>query len=249
MNEFDPRGYLTLEKALEHFGQLKHADEWEAEKASSKREFQRSLFAADLSAEVLTDDGILHSLRSSIWGSVEAARIFETGRASISVGNEYFPDTAHGPVLIEQSSIDSLLDGESDDPSQSPEAISDGAPLAKGQEDAPAQSLPPHDEPDPQEPAKTPVPEGSEDEPAPPRKKPAELVHKRWVERAKELKELNPDIQTSAIALKLRREDLDLNKRNIESNDQDKIIVIRDAGTIRRVLTDRLKEWNVPPKS
>ncbi len=64
----------------------------------------------------------------------------------------------------------------------------EGAPLAKGQEDAPAQTLPPHDEPDPQEPAETPVPEGSEDEPAPRRKKPAEMMHKRWIERAKELK-------------------------------------------------------------
>ena len=49
----------------------------------------------------------------------------------------------------------------------------EGAPLAKGQEDAPTQTFPPHDEPDPQEPAETPVPEGSEDEPAPPREKPA----------------------------------------------------------------------------
>ncbi len=105
MNEFVPHGYLTLEKALEHFGQLKHADEWEAEKTSSKREFQQLLFDADLPAEVLTDDGYLHSLRSSIWGSVEAERIFETGRASISVGNEYFPNTVHGPVLIEQSRV------------------------------------------------------------------------------------------------------------------------------------------------
>jgi len=47
-----------------------------------------------------------------------------------------------------------------------------GTPLAKGQEDAPARTLPPHDEPDPQEPAETPVPEVPEDEPAPPRQKP-----------------------------------------------------------------------------
>ncbi len=119
MNDFVPRGYLTLEKALEHFGQLKHPDDWEAEKASSKRVFQQHLFTADLSADVLTDDGVLNSLRSSIWGSVEAERIFETGRASISVGNEYFPDTVHGPVLIEQSSIDALFDDDSDDPSPS----------------------------------------------------------------------------------------------------------------------------------
>ncbi len=115
MNEFVPRGYLTLEKALEHFGRLKHTDKWEAEKASSKQEFQQLLFAADLPAEVLTDDGNLHSLRSSIWGSVEAARISETGRASISVGDEYFPNTVHGRVLIEHSSIDALFDGDSDD--------------------------------------------------------------------------------------------------------------------------------------
>ncbi len=48
----------------------------------------------------------------------------------------------------------------------------EGTPLAKVPEDVRAQTLPPHDEPDPQEPAETPVPERSEDEPAPPRKKP-----------------------------------------------------------------------------
>ncbi len=119
MKKIVPRGYLTLEKALEHFGQLKHPDDWEAEKASSKQEFRQLLFDADLSAEVLTDDGVLHSLRSSIWGGVEADRIFETGRASISVGDEYFPATVHGPVLIKQSSIDALFDGDSSDPSPS----------------------------------------------------------------------------------------------------------------------------------
>ncbi len=119
MNEFVPRGYLTLEKALEHFGRLKHTDKWEAEKASSKQEFQQLLFAADLVAEVLTDDGNLHSLRSSIWGSVEAVRISETGRASISVGDEYLPHSVHGRVLIKQSSIDALSDGDSDDSSPS----------------------------------------------------------------------------------------------------------------------------------
>ena len=117
MNEFVPRGYLTLEKALEHFGQLKHADEWEAEKTSSKREFQQRLFAADLSAEVFTDDGILHSLRSSIWGGAAAERIFKTGRASISAGDHYFPYMVDGLVLIKKSSIDALFDGDSDEPS------------------------------------------------------------------------------------------------------------------------------------
>ena len=118
MNEFVPRGYLTLEKALEHFGRLKHADEWEAEKASSKQEFQQLLFAGALSVKLFTG-GKLLSLESSIWGSVEAERIFETGRSSISVGDIYFPDTMHGPVFIKQSSIDALFDRDSDDHSQS----------------------------------------------------------------------------------------------------------------------------------
>ncbi len=125
MNEFVPRGYLTLEKALEHFGRLKYAGDWETKKDSSKQEFRQLLFEGTLSAKLFTDYGVLKSLPSRDWGSVEAERIFETGRASISVGNEYFPDTVHGPVLIEQSSIDAL-DDDSDDPSQSPEAISDG---------------------------------------------------------------------------------------------------------------------------
>ncbi len=36
MNDFDPPGYITLEKALERFGQLMRAVEGEVEKASSK---------------------------------------------------------------------------------------------------------------------------------------------------------------------------------------------------------------------
>ena len=127
MSEFVPRGYLALGKALEHFGRLKYAGDWEIEKDSSKQEFQQLLFEGTLSAKLLTNYGVLNSLPSRDWGSVGAERIFETGRTSISVGNEYFPDTVHGPVLIEQSSIDALFDGDSDDPSQSPEAISDGA--------------------------------------------------------------------------------------------------------------------------
>ncbi len=119
MNEFEPRGYLTLERALERFGQLRRADESEAEKASSKQAFQQHLFVAELSAEVLTNDGVPHSLKSSIWGSAEAERIFETGRAGISVGDCYFPATVHGPVFIKQSSIDALFDDDSDDQSQS----------------------------------------------------------------------------------------------------------------------------------
>ena len=108
MNEFVPRGYLTLEKAVEYFGQLKHAGEWEAEKASSKQEFQQLLFEGNLSAKLFTDYGDLISLPSRDWGGIGAERIFETGRASISVGNEYFPDTVHGLVLIEQSAIGAL---------------------------------------------------------------------------------------------------------------------------------------------
>ena len=54
-----------------------------------------------------------------------------------------------GRVLIKQASIDALFDGDSDDPSQS----------SKGQEDAPAQTLPLHDEPDPQTDAENVVPQ------------------------------------------------------------------------------------------
>jgi len=119
MNKFNPRGYLTLERAFKRFCQLRRADKPKAKKAESRRAFQQHLFAAELPAEVLTDDGVLHSLRSSIWGGVEAERIFETGRASISVGDIYIPDTMHGPVFIKQSSIDALFDRDSDDHSQS----------------------------------------------------------------------------------------------------------------------------------
>ena len=92
------------------------ADEWESEKTSIKREFQQLLFEGTLSAKHLTDDGDLESLPSRVWGSVEVERIFETGRLSISVG---YHAMVHGWVLIEQSSIDALFDGDSDDPSPS----------------------------------------------------------------------------------------------------------------------------------
>ncbi len=130
MNEFEPRGYLPLEKALEYFGQLKHPGEWEAEKASSKQEFRQLLFAGTLSAKLFTG-GKLLSLESSIWGGTEAEYIFVSGWATIRGGNEYFPAEVRGRVLIEQSSIDALFDGDSDDPSQSPEVISDGALTAE----------------------------------------------------------------------------------------------------------------------
>ncbi len=115
MDQNIPRGYLTLEKALEHFGQRKYPVEWETEKDSSKQEFQQLLFEEVLRANIFTDGGNLYSLQSRIWLSVEAERIFETGRASTSVGDYYFLATVHGPVFIKQSSIDALFD----DPSQS----------------------------------------------------------------------------------------------------------------------------------
>ncbi len=129
MNEFVPRGYLTLKKALEHFGKLKHGDKWEAEKASSQQEFQQLLFEGTVPAEHFIG-GKLTSLESSIWGR-EAEYIFASGWATIHGGNEYFPAELRGRVLIKQSSIDALSDGDSDDPSQSPKAISDGALTAE----------------------------------------------------------------------------------------------------------------------
>ena len=131
MDQNIPRGYLTLEKALEHFGQRKYPVEWETEKDSSKQEFQQLLFEEVLRANIFTDGGNLYSLQSRIWLSVEAERIFETGRASTSVGNEYTPTVVYGRVLIKQSSIDALFDGDTDDPET-------------GAEDPPAQTQPPH---------------------------------------------------------------------------------------------------------
>ena len=133
MNEFVPSGYLPLKEALEYFGQLKHPDKWESEKASSKQEFQQLLFEGNLSAKLFTDYGELESLPSRDWGGVGAERIFETGRSSISGGDYYFPDEVRGRVLIKQASIDALFDGDSDDPSQS----------SKGQEDAPLAAVEP----------------------------------------------------------------------------------------------------------
>ncbi len=90
MNEFVPRGYLTLEKALERFGQLKYADDWKARKASSEQEFRQLLFAETLSAKLFTGGKLLF-LESSIWGGIEAEYIFASGCATLRGGHEYFP--------------------------------------------------------------------------------------------------------------------------------------------------------------
>ena len=131
MNKFVPRGYLPLKEALKYFGRrretaklsdigreaLDHELE-NTEKASSKQEFQQLLFEETVPAKLFIG-GRFFSLESSIWGTVETERIFETEQASRSVGNEYFPDVVYGRVLIKQSSIDALFDDDSDDPSQS----------------------------------------------------------------------------------------------------------------------------------
>ena len=85
--------------------------------------------------------------------------------------------------------------------------------------------------------------------PSPPRKKPAKPAHDRWVERGKELKALNPSILTSAIASKLRNEDLRFNEPNMKSKGPNKMRVIRETSTIRRVLHRRQSEWDIPPES
>ena len=125
MNKFVPRGYLTLKKALEHFGKLKHADKWEAEKASSQQEFQQLLFEETVPAELFTDYGDLKSLPSRDWGGVGAERIFETERSSISGGDYYLPDEVRGRVLIKKASIDALFDGDSDEVETGPSEIGD----------------------------------------------------------------------------------------------------------------------------
>ncbi len=101
------------------------------------------------------------------------------------------------------------------------------------------------------EPTPLPATQGSASEhpKQPCRKKPAEERHDRWVESAKEMKSLDPGILTSTIASKIRKKDLDFNKLKMKSGDPDKTRVIKDTGTIRRVLTERRNEWELPPES
>ncbi len=115
MNEFVPRGYLTLEQAIEHFGRRKHGAEWKAEIDSIKLELQHLFFEEILSPKLYTKDGVFHPLPSRNWGSSEAARIWSTGESSVSVGPMYFEYVVYGRVLFEQASIDALSDGDSDD--------------------------------------------------------------------------------------------------------------------------------------
>ncbi len=132
MNEFVPRGYLTVEQAIEHFGRRKYGAEWETEIDSIKLELQQLSFEETLSPKLFTKDGVFYPLPLRIWGSSEVERIWSTGRSSVSAGPEYFEYVVYGRVLFEQATIDALLDGESDDPAPK----SDGKPLSKGPDDS-----------------------------------------------------------------------------------------------------------------
>ena len=89
-----------------------------------------------------------------------------------------------------------------------------------------------------------PVPPGlsCSEKPSPNRKRPAEQMHKRWVERAKELKTANKDVKVSEIARKIRSEDAKAKDPNTKGQ-------TRDQGTIRRVLYKRRSEWDIPQES
>ena len=64
-------------------------------------------------------------------------------------------------------------------------------------------------------------------------------MHKRWVARAKELRNANRGMKVSEIARKIRREDA-------QSKDENTKGEVRDIGTIRRVLYNRRSEWDIP---
>ncbi len=74
------------------------------------------------------------------------------------------------------------------------------------------------------------------------RKKPAKQMHDRWVKRAKELKESESGLGTSAIARKIRSEDTKSKDPNTKGK-------TRDVQTIRRVLYEHRSEWEMPQKS
>ena len=157
MNELVPRGYFSPEKAIEYFGRrLKFAGRdttklseigrealkrelEKTEKASSKQEIQQLLrhllFEEILSAKHFIG-GKLLSLESSIWGRGEAERIFASGWATICGGHEYFPAEVRGRVLIKQSSIDALFDGDSDE-------VETGTHVEPNLPDEPAEAVPP----------------------------------------------------------------------------------------------------------
>ncbi len=146
MNELVPRGYFSPEEAIEYFGRRLKFAGWDTtklseigrealkrelektEKASSKQEIQQLLrhllFEEIVSAKHFIG-GKLLSLESSIWGRGEAEYIFASGWATIRGGNEYFPAEVRGPVLIKQSSIDALFDGDSDEVETGPSEIDD----------------------------------------------------------------------------------------------------------------------------
>ena len=115
MNEFIPRGYLTLEKALEHFGWLKHPDEWEAEKASSKREFQQLLFDETVPAKhfiggKLVKDWTYHACRDTVttWLQTEGHSEFERGLVLNHAGaGTVTADYSHGyPVKLKRELLE-----------------------------------------------------------------------------------------------------------------------------------------------
>ena len=80
----------------------------------------------------------------------------------------------------------------------------------------------------------------------PPRKKPAKERHDRWINRAKilagEARKSNKRVIVSQIARKIRSEDLKI-------KDEDTKGQAATEDTIRRVLTARQSEWDLPPES
>ena len=88
---------------------------------------------------------------------------------------------------------------------------------------------------------------GAEDPlPSPPQNRPAKEMHDRWVGRAKALadgaKKSNNRVNVSQIARTIEREDRKIKDENTKG-------LVRETVTIRRVLTDRRNEWDLPLES
>lgn len=142
---------ISFDEALERYEAEKDElyDLWQKETAAFQRyleamgQFRQALHAGHVPATILTGSGHSHDVPGHLWSGNDAAKIFETGRAKIHVGDPYFGSTVEGMVLIGEESLNDHLHPSS--PTDSPEPANPpvgGTPPATDATPAPASVKP-----------------------------------------------------------------------------------------------------------
>jgi hypothetical protein len=72
---------------------------------------QQALFAGEVSAFVLSEGGSKSDVPVRVWGSADAARVFDTGKAAVSIRGYSYGSSGmlEGRVLVQEASLESWL--------------------------------------------------------------------------------------------------------------------------------------------